>query len=163
MSEGMLVEVLDKQGRPCLPGSIGRVVVTPLHNFAMPLIRYAIGDYAEVGEPCPCKRGLPVLKRILGRTRDRLILPSGERRWLNISSGDLAQIEPLRQWQIVQRRREVMEVTLAVSRAFTGEEFGRLTNTLHNAFGYPFELEITYVDSIPRAASGKYADFRCEI
>jgi phenylacetate-CoA ligase len=54
-------------------------VVTPLHNFAMPLIRYAIGDYAEAGPPCACGRGLPVLARILGRARNLLTLPHGER------------------------------------------------------------------------------------
>ena len=66
-AESVLVEVLDEQGRACAPGAIGRVVVTTLHNFAMPLIRYDIGDYEEVGEACSCGRGLPVLRRILGR------------------------------------------------------------------------------------------------
>ena len=53
-SECALVEILDAGGTPCQPGEIGRVVVTPLHNFATPLLRYDIGDYAEVGAPCPC-------------------------------------------------------------------------------------------------------------
>ncbi|HZM46141.1 MAG TPA: hypothetical protein VFC14_15000 [Burkholderiales bacterium] len=66
-SESVLVEVLDGEDRACAPGTVGRVVVTTLQNFAMPLIRYDIGDLAEVGDPCPCGRGLPVLGRILGR------------------------------------------------------------------------------------------------
>jgi hypothetical protein len=66
-SEQALVEVLDGQGRPCGPGETGRVVATPLNNFAMPLIRYDVGDMAEVGAPCACGRGLPVLKRVSGR------------------------------------------------------------------------------------------------
>jgi len=63
-AEQALVEVLDEQGRPCSPGERGRVVATPLNNFAMPLIRYDTGDSAEVGEPCPCGRGAPVLTKI---------------------------------------------------------------------------------------------------
>ncbi len=63
-SEMNLVEVLGEDGRPCAPGETGRVVVTPLHAFAMPLFRYELGDLAEVGAPCPCGRGLPVLNRI---------------------------------------------------------------------------------------------------
>ncbi len=63
-SENVLVEVVDQAGKPCMTGEVGKVVVTTLHNFAMPLLRYDIGDYAEVGAPCPCGRGLPVLKRI---------------------------------------------------------------------------------------------------
>lgn len=77
-AEGLLVEVLDAAGRPCGPGQVGRVVVTTLHNFATPLLRYALGDYAQVGGPCPCGRGLPVLTRILGRQRNMLMLPNGE-------------------------------------------------------------------------------------
>src|SRR5262249_30685083 len=46
-AESVLLEILDEHGEPCAAGASGRVVVTPLHNFAMPLIRYAIGDYAE--------------------------------------------------------------------------------------------------------------------
>jgi phenylacetate-CoA ligase len=66
-SEQAMVEVLDDQGRPCGPGETGRVVATSLGNFAMPLIRYDTGDTAEVGAPCPCGRGLPVLTRIFSR------------------------------------------------------------------------------------------------
>jgi phenylacetate-CoA ligase len=69
-SESVLVEVLDGWNRACAPGTVGRVVVTTLQNFAMPLVRYDIGDLAEVGAPCPCGRGLPVLTRIAGRVRD---------------------------------------------------------------------------------------------
>jgi phenylacetate-CoA ligase len=67
-SESVLAEVLDERGRACAPGSVGRIVITTLQNYAMPLVRYDIGDLAEVGEACPCGRGLPVLRRIVGRT-----------------------------------------------------------------------------------------------
>ena len=75
-AENVLVEVLDDQDRPCSPGDVGRVVVTALHNFATPLLRYDIGDYAEVGAPCPCGRGLPALRRIMGRQRNMALLPT---------------------------------------------------------------------------------------
>ncbi|MDD3650923.1 hypothetical protein, partial [Immundisolibacter sp.] len=52
-AENLLVEVLDAHGEPCPPGASGEVVLSTLHNFAMPLIRYAIGDFAEVGPACP--------------------------------------------------------------------------------------------------------------
>jgi len=47
---GQHAEILDEQGRPCAPGQLGRVGLTPLHNFALLLNRYAIGDYA-LGSP----------------------------------------------------------------------------------------------------------------
>ena len=70
MAESVFVEILAADGRPCEPGETGRLVVTSLHNFAMPLIRYEVRDYAEVGRPCPCGRGLPAIARILGRSRN---------------------------------------------------------------------------------------------
>jgi phenylacetate-CoA ligase len=57
-SENVLVEVLDDANQPCEPGQIGRLVVTSLHNFALPLLRYEIGDYAEVGWPCQTASGV---------------------------------------------------------------------------------------------------------
>ena len=68
-AERLLVEVLDDNDRACGPGGIGRVIITDMYDYASPLIRYEIGDYAEVGGPCPCGRNLPVLKRIVGRSR----------------------------------------------------------------------------------------------
>ena len=65
-SEHVYVEIVRDDGSPCAPGESGRVIVTDLHNFAMPLIRYDLRDHARLGAPCPCGRGLPVLEEILG-------------------------------------------------------------------------------------------------
>ena len=54
MSEALIVEVVDAQGAPCREGETGRVLVSDLSNLATPLIRYDIGDYAEVGPACSC-------------------------------------------------------------------------------------------------------------
>jgi phenylacetate-CoA ligase len=55
-SENVLVEILDERDEPCPPGQTGRLVITALHNFATPLIRYEIGDLAIPGESCACGR-----------------------------------------------------------------------------------------------------------
>lgn len=60
-AENVYLEVLRPDGTPCGPGEPGRVVVTPLHNFAMPLLRYELGDIAALDSPCACGRGLPVI------------------------------------------------------------------------------------------------------
>jgi phenylacetate-coenzyme A ligase PaaK-like adenylate-forming protein len=91
-SESLLVEILDETGRACGPGEIDRMVISDLHNFAMPLILYEIGDYAEMGEPCPCGRGLPVLQRVLGRTRNRVRLPSDAYIWPRFGTNRASRI-----------------------------------------------------------------------
>ncbi len=165
-AEGIFVEVLDGRGRPCTAGEVGRVVVTPLHNFAMPLIRYEVGDYAEVGEPCPCGRGLPVLRRILGRRQNMLVMPSGEERWPLLSSGDIRALlatAPIRQYQFVQKSVEFIKLRLAVARDLTPAEEDGLRRWIQEKFGHPFEVAITYHDEIPRTAGGKYQDFISEV
>ncbi len=71
-AESLIVEVLREDGSDCDPFESGRLVITSLRNYATPLIRYEIGDYGELGETCPCGRGLPVLHKINGRVRNML-------------------------------------------------------------------------------------------
>lgn len=75
-SESVYLELLDCDGQPVPSGQAGRVVVTALHNFASPLLRYELGDWAIAGALCECGRGLPVLQRVLGRDRNCLHLPA---------------------------------------------------------------------------------------
>ena len=158
MAEGVLVEVLDDDGKPCEPGSVGRVVLTSLHNFAAPLIRYAIGDYARVGGRCACGRGLPVLERVMGRQRNLLVLPSGERRFAERHLADFTAA-PYRQFQITQTALETIEVTLVVPRPWTAADEAALRNHLTRNYRHPFDFTIAYVDDIPRAPNGKYEEF----
>ena len=161
-SEGVLVEVLDSKDRPCGQGQIGRVVVTGLVNFAMPLIRYDIGDLAEVGEPCTCGRGLPVLKRIIGRARSMLILPSGHKVYPIFSSSDFLSVAPVRQKQLVQRSPDEIEVVLVVEETLTGEQEARLGEALNRRIGHPFTYRFTYMDEIPRSKGGKFEEIRVD-
>ncbi len=162
-SEGVFLEVLDEAGRPCVPGETGRVVVTSLHNFATPLIRYEIGDYAEVGTPCSCGRGLPVITRVMGRVRNMVTLPNGERYWPSFTAGRFAAIAPISQMQLVQKSLERIEVKLVIDRPLTAEEERQLRELIHLRIRYPFEIDFTYHDEIPRGPGGKYEDFKSEL
>lgn len=162
-SEGVLTEVLNDAGQPCKPGEVGRVVLTPLHNFAMPLIRYEIGDEAEVGSPCPCGRGLPVLTRIIGRTIDHLALPSGARRPVGYRHYHLSRIVAIQEFQVVQRTLDRVEIMLVVTRALTAEERDIVHQLMLREFGAGFQIGINIVDAIPRTASGKLRMFVCEV
>lgn len=162
-AENVLVEVLDDAGRGCAPGQVGKVVVTQLHNFATPMIRYDIGDYAEVGGPCPCGRGLPVLKHIMGRVRNMLTLPSGERLWPSFGDTGYTDIAPIRQFQFVQKTPGDLEMRLVADRPLTASEEEQLKNLVDSRMGHPFALTLTYHDEIARSAGGKFEDFKSEI
>lgn len=157
-SESVLVEILDEEGRACAPGQVGMVVLTSLHNFAMPLIRYAIGDHAEVGGPCPCGRGLPVLTRILGRRRNQVVLPDGRRTWPDI--GALwAAIPDVAQIQLIQRGQDHVEVRFARQRPLGPAEAKAVTAPIQAALGHPFRLTFTAEEAIARQPNGKYETF----
>ena len=162
-AEGVLVEVLDDAGRPCRPGETGRVVLTALHNFATPLIRYDIGDFARVGAACPCGRGLPVLESVVGRERELLIYPSGDRQFAEVRPGGLDQFPEIRQFQLTQKTVERIEVKLAVSSPLAADREARLRALLTERLRHPFDYDVVYVDEIARAANGKFFEFLSEV
>lgn len=165
-SEGVLLEVLREDGTPCAAGEVGRVVVTALHNFAMPLIRYDIGDYAEVGGPCPCGRGLPVLRRVLGRTQTIFRLPGGATRWTLLSNGEIAELlglAPIRQYQFVQTEPDRVLAKLVTARPLTAKEAAAVAAWLRGKLDYPFKVDFAYPEALPRTAGGKFLDFVSEV
>lgn len=164
MAESLIVEVLDEMGKPCTVGQSGRVVITDLHNFATPLVRYDIGDYAEVGEVCPCGRGLPTLKRINGRQRNMVALPDGTRHWPLVGFQHFREIASIRQYQLIQRSTELIEVRLVADRELSAAQQTRLGNIIRDALGYPFRLNFVYFEeTIPRGANGKFEEFVSDI
>jgi phenylacetate-CoA ligase len=158
-SESLLVEILDEAGAPCRPGEVGRVVASSLHNFAMPLVRYDMRDYAEAGPPCPCGRGLPTLARVLGRKRNMLVLPGGEKRWPLTGFMKYRDIAPIRQYQVVQKDLENIEARLVVDAALSRRQEEALAEVIRTFLGHPFRVSFTYLEAFPPHAGGKFEDF----
>lgn len=157
-SESLLVEVLDDAGQPCEPGETGRVVVTSLHNLATPLLRYEIGDYAEVGRPCKCGRGLPVLARVQGRVRNLVRTPDGRRYW-PVALGRIRGVKAIIQAQFVQTALDAVELRAVCARELRPEEVEDAVKKTRQALGYAFEVRIVPLDAIPRGPTGKYEEF----
>ncbi|HXX85568.1 MAG TPA: phenylacetate--CoA ligase family protein [Casimicrobiaceae bacterium] len=163
-AETILVEVVDAAGVPCAPGQIGRVLVTPLFNYATPLLRYDLGDYAEVGAPCACGRGLPVLRQILGRERNALLVaPTGERYWPAFGSRKFTSIAPILQHQFAQKDSAWLEGRLVTERPLTPDEEEQLRTHIQGRLPCPFRITFAYVDDIPRNAGGKFENFVSEL
>lgn len=158
-SEGAFIEIVDDAGKACLPGRIGRVVVTPLHNFAMPLIRYDLGDFAEAGGGCRCGRGLPVLGKIAGRVRNILVLPNGEKYWPMLGTEKYRGVAPVKMAQIVQISLQEVQMRLVVERPLHADEERQLAGILTASLGHPFAVSFAYSESLPRTPDGKFEDF----
>jgi len=76
-AETIFVEILDDDNNPLPLGKEGRVVITSLYNQAHPFIRYDIGDIGVLDEKSTSKK--PILKKLVGRTNDVVVLPSGKK------------------------------------------------------------------------------------
>ena len=164
--ESVIVEILDDEDRPCPVGVVGRIILTNLNNFVTPLIRYEIGDYGELAEACPCGRGLPVIKRIHGRSRNRLMLPNGENLFPNF--GDNGQITamtgvPLYQFQFLQHSLQMLEVKLVMARPLDSSEQAKVAEVLLRNLGHSFEVVFSFPIEIPRGPNGKFEEFKCLI
>ena len=133
MAESLVVEVLDDQGRACAEGEIGRVVVTDLHNFAAPLFRYDIGDYAEVGGRCRCGRTLPTWRRVLGRKRNLMMKADGSRFLPRAGFETFDEIAPIQQYQVIQHALDDIEFKLVSAEPLSPAQEDALAATLRKA------------------------------
>lgn len=165
-SENVLLEVLNEEGQSCRAGEIGRVVLTTLHNFAKPLIRYAIGDYAEVGQSCSCGRGLPVLTKINGRSRNMFVRPNGEQFWPSIpkyADEVYASMPAKRQSQYVQKTLDWIEVRIVADSGYLPEVEAAITTALQKQFEYPYRITFSYLLSFANSKNGKFEEFLSEL
>jgi phenylacetate-CoA ligase len=160
VSETILLEVLNDADQPCGVGEIGRIVITDLLNFATPLLRYEIGDYAEVGTACACGRGLPVIRRFLGRERNLVLLPDGTRHWPLVGFHLWNEVYPVRQFQFIQLDRTTILARMSASGRPDSEQESQLTAIIQAALLHPFDIRYEWHEtSLPRGPGGKFEEF----
>lgn len=159
MTENVFLEVITDDGRPARPGEEGELVVTDLHNRAMPLIRYRLGDYGVKGEGCRCGRSFPVLRKIWGREYDFVQAPDGTKyhgEFFLYLFEDLRDAGvPVRQFRVTQVGERELQVEVSTDGGNLGTEpRTTITSRLRGELtGMRFELST--VGTINRAASGK--------
>lgn len=103
--DGVVVEVL-KDDRPARQGERGEVVITALHYYAMPFVRYFLGDEVVAGPtPCPCGAPFSTLAEISGRSTDYLLLPGGRELFAAAVSHFIQAHAPwIERYELVQER-----------------------------------------------------------
>lgn len=151
--EGLFrLEVL-KQGRPVKDGELGRVLITDLKNFAMPLIRYDIGDVAIVrNDPCPCgNQGLRI--EVQGRLKDCLFDVDEQ----VISSDDITDfmlsIENVGAFQIEARNNRI---NLSVMPSVGDCNLSLIEKMLSEKLSGRYRIRSRQVQTIMPEQSGKY-------
>ncbi len=164
-ADHVITEFLRDDGSPCAPGEDGRLVVTELVNFGMPLIRYELGDRGvPTDRLCPCGRGLPLMECVTGRTADFLWAEGGYRvQGISIIENTLTKLPGIRQMQIVQEEDGRLEVNLVPGPGWGDDVAAALTATLRDILGQGVALELRPMERIPQEKNGKYRFTICRV
>jgi len=156
--DGVIFEVL-KDGRPAEPGEAGEVVVTRLHAFAMPFIRYRLGDLVTQGEPsCPCGAPFSTILTIQGRMVDYFVLPGGRLfHPYQVLTGILGHAARwLGQYQLTQERTDRVVIRVLPLTAPTAAEVSSLEQVARAALGPGVEFQVLLVEDMPLEVNGKF-------
>lgn len=165
MAEGLYVEIVN-QGRPAAPGEMGSVIITDLLNYAMPLIRYRIGDMGSwASGACPCGRSLPRIDQVHGRITDFLVGTDGELvSGVHLATYVVSQRPSLGQVQIRQHRKGDVLFRVCPGTGFSREsDFGYLESEMRSYLGDDLQVRFELVDELPREPSGKFLYFHSSV
>jgi phenylacetate-CoA ligase len=156
-AEDVIVEIVDRNGTPLPAGQTGEIVVTHLATSEFPFIRYRTGDLAVLDErPCPCGRGLPLLKEIQGRTTDLVVATDG-----TVMHG-LALIYVLRDtpgvvsFKIIQESIDQTRVLIVAGAGYGKEAHRRIEEGIKARLGRSVHVLIEEVREIRPERSGKF-------
>jgi phenylacetate-CoA ligase len=153
---GVIVEIVDHEGRPVPEGELGRVVVTRLTPGPMPLIRYDTGDVAHfVGGSCACGRALRRISRIQGRSTDIVTTPAGDRLIVHFFTQIFEMIPEIAQFQVRQERPDSITVRYVKGQGFEEKILDRIRTEILSNCRYPLEILFEAVEHIPLEQSNK--------
>jgi len=157
MADLRIVEIVDEEGHPAMPGEVGRVVVTDLTNYAMPLIRYANDDLASWSTegPCRCGRTLPRLASIHGRSSDVIRTRDGTRMHGYYFMFLFYGAKGVEQFQVRQTSLETIEVLIKPAPDYREEFAGDVVRRIEQRTGGAFRVTCRLVDEIPLTPAGK--------
>jgi len=128
MSPHVFIEIVDADGNPVKDGELGSVLVTSLTNFAMPMIRYKLGDLAirlpKEKYPKQRKFQYPLLEKIVGRETDVVLTTNGKTMVVHSFTGIVEYFPEIKQYQIIQRQKEEIDFLYITDEHF---DFSELT------------------------------------
>jgi phenylacetate-CoA ligase len=134
--------------KPAKSGELGRIIITDLFNYALPMIRYDTGDIGIMD----FTTSPPILKKVEGRNSDSIFDTKGHRLSNLIVSG-IAKYKGLLQGQLIQESKNEYLLKLNIEKEFCQEI--EIIDEFKSYLGSDSDLKVEYVNDIPLLASGK--------
>ena len=149
---------------PTLPNSapLSRVLVTHLHSYASPIIRYDLGDCASFHDSCPCGHHGLTLSNISGRSKNLILHADGSVAPFSPKASDLSMLD-FDEFRIRQVTTDHLIVEIAGCKNFTEERRAALVQLLKGLAGQEFMIDILLVGAIEWGAGVKRLAFCNEI
>jgi phenylacetate-CoA ligase len=150
-AENLVVETRDHNGH-----APSEILITDLHNYGMPFVRYESGDLGRVTDTsCRCGRGLPLLHAIEGRVLDALRTADGRTVPGEFFPHLLKDIPELAQYRVEQKSTDRLVISAVLTRPLTERSEGLLRREIGKVFGSGTVYELQPVTHIPALSSGK--------
>ncbi len=161
----IILECLDENNQPVAPGNAGKLIITDLNNFGMPLIRYRVEDVGVLSaQKCSCGRSTPLLERLEGRVADFLKKPDGGQvAGVSLVERTLTKIPGIEQMQLVQEQLHEILINRVKGPEYTPNTDDQLIAEFREVFDASVNLIINDVEKIPQEKSGKYRFSICKI
>jgi phenylacetate-CoA ligase len=159
--ENLIVEIVVTENgheRPAREGETGEVVLTDLHNLAMPFIRYANGDVATAGptQPCGCGRTLPRIRSVQGRVSEMLRDGDGAAvSGLSLSYALYDVSASVQQFQVVQHRDSSVTIKLVQLEELPSAALAQIRTNVSRVLA-GIEIRVEVVPDLPRNPAGKH-------
>ena len=135
----------------------GEIIITDLNNYGMPFIRYKIGDMGILSrEKCKCGRNTVLLKRVIGRTTDNFVLKNGKIVHGEYFTHLFYGIDGIKEFQFVQEAIDKFNLYIVKDVGFSEEILLRIQKNIKEIIGKDSELNIHFLESIPKTPTGKY-------
>ena len=159
MSNNVFLEILDDDGNEVQDGEMGNVVVTNLNAYAMPLIRYKIGDLAiklpKNLYPEERKFGFPILQKVIGRDTDIIKTKSGKKLTVHSFTGIFEYYNEIIQFCIIQNNLDSILINMIISDDFNDDILNSIKTKLETLSNHELKLKFQMVDYIASTPSGK--------
>jgi phenylacetate-CoA ligase len=130
--------------------------ITSLNNYAMPLIRYKIGDFVTINPDCKCGRHLSSLKSIDGRSHDIVRTKKGVRLVVHFFTVLFEYLEGINKFKVIQNDITGIKIQMVVDNKYSKKETeDKIIYAIQNAAGKNFDIRFEYLDEIPLEKTGK--------
>ncbi|ESU29990.1 putative capK protein [Flavobacterium limnosediminis JC2902] len=164
-SETLFLEILDENNRPVPNGQEGRIVITSLYNKAHPFIRYDIGDVGILDERSTPKK--PILKKLIGRTNDVALLPSGKKSpgltFYYVTKSIIEDDGNVKEFIIRQTKIDTFEIDYVSEKELTPEQIKGIQQAIDQYLEPGLRFAYNRKKTLERTLRGKLKQFQSEL